>query len=801
MMVSIRALKAAVAAGVMASAPLVAAPQASAVDLAISMEVSPYEIAYQGTSGILGLTGAPDVVSTGAAVAPGTSPSTTPIPGGYQIAWQGANHDLWTSGPNGPMDLGGALAPGTSPSLTGLPSGGYEAVYHGTDGGLWGTGSYYSGSFGVGMAPGTSPSILALSQPTPYGSGVQVLWQGANNHLWSTGPTGPIDLGVAMAPGTSPSVTTVTNSHGQLIGFQAAVQGSNGDLWWYDSAEFFTLNNTPIPGSEDMGIPMAAGTSPSIGEVVGGDEGTIAFQGRNGHLWTGGSFNGSTNSVAFDTGLPMMASTSPSLTVTKFDLPGRPLGGTTYYDGYVSATGVVSLYGFNLFGGANLRQSLGQVTAAGTSPSIVSALNWVDGGSVVGAAAPAPGAASSTAAPLKLPSRPTITPMLVPPVFSDTCTAVRAHLKQYAARHIKTVSCVTATEAPPPAPARTGPRTVTPDATGSSLCSNSDNTWEVTRTEECIQNGTINWEVTSTTTGAVLATYQFLLNQDILLAANSDLYVENDSITWAGAQGQTPPSGTVTLTAACGSPCRVISGGTTTFPLALGQTQSNIHTTYADSPGTQMPDMFNNSYVFALSQPGVALLGPVKWSPAQPIRCDDNTPGWSVAGCVVPSYTPTLVLPLSVYGTAALNVWLGETYLPGTPGLTAGTPLTRGNPAKTDANRAVTCNGFKALPPGNIYGVTGDSCDEYPFASSQQSGGALGIAGGNCWEVVSGQDPDDGAWVFTPLSKYTAKYPQVCLRGHVNSTLNSNVGRQALNPMYTNDRMMIGDPYTVQVTS
>jgi hypothetical protein len=149
---------------------------------------------------------------------------------------------------------------------------------------------------------------------------------------------------------------------------------------------------------------------------------------------------------------------------------------------------------------------------------------------------------------------------------------------------------------------------------------------------------------------------------------------------------------------------------------------------------------------------------------------------------------------------AAMNAYVGELYLPGTPGLSDATPLTRGNPANSDPNRAVTCAGFNAFPAGNIYGVTSDSCDEYPFASSQQSGGALGIAGSSCLEIVSAQGTN-GSWTFSMLNRYSAVYPQVCLRGHVNSTLNSSVGSLELNPLYINDRMMIGDPYTVQVTS
>ena len=165
----------------------------------------------------------------------------------------------------------------------------------------------------------------------------------------------------------------------------------------------------------------------------------------------------------------------------------------------------------------------------------------------------------------------------------------------------------------------------------------------------------------------------------------------------------------------------------------------------------------------------------------------------------MPTYTPTVVLPLSVYGAAAMNAYVGELFLPGTPGLSSTTPLTRGDPANTDPNRTQICTGFTALPAGNLYGVVNDSCDEYPFASSQQSGAVFGVAGQNCLEIVPTQNAN-GTWTFKFRNMYTASYPQVCVRGHVNNDQNTSVGR-ALQSVYVANRMMIGDPYTVQVTN
>jgi hypothetical protein len=158
----------------------------------------------------------------------------------------------------------------------------------------------------------------------------------------------------------------------------------------------------------------------------------------------------------------------------------------------------------------------------------------------------------------------------------------------------------------------------------------------------------------------------------------------------------------------------------------------------------------------------------------------------------VPAWGPVLSLSLATYGAAAMNVYIGERFLKGTPGNSPGTPLTRGDPARTDPNRTAVCNTFTPLST-----VPDDSCDEYPFASSQQSGGALGLTGAACLQVKPFQQAN-GIWTWTFLNTYTLT--QACQVGHVNNTLNSNVGT-ALGTMYTTNRMLIGDPYVVQVVS
>jgi hypothetical protein len=803
-MIRMSVVKAATVVTAVVGAALIAAPPASA-DFTLVPPVSPYTVFYQGPTGELSAYAANGgVLPVAAALAPGTSVSTAPDAENFDVAWHGANGDLWNAGPNGWVDTGLAMAPGTSPSLLTFPDGNWIAMVVDTGGELQSTGSWGTSSPlgpSTAVAPGTSPSLAAVPVPDgPRGAGpddFDYAWQGTNHDLWLYTGDLPFDSGNAMAPGTSPSMYSFPNVTG---GYIAAFQASDGDLGWSNNA-----NNN---GKFGTNLAMAPGTSPSVVDPVSGDDTpTIAVQGSNGDLWTYGSETRGSGS-GYDTGLPMMAGTNPSMMVTPYDEPAEPFKGLTYYIAYASNTGVVSLYGLNPSGGAStdIYQSTGQSLAPGTSPSIVSSLNWVDGEQVVfdgetGANWQTPAITSTvdTAPPaLKPASKATIKPNTAPPASSDTCTAVRADLKQYAALGMKQVSCQTTSSSVAQKPAQAAVHATPDTVTANTDVTCGINVWVYDRTDECIVSSMSNWVTFETDTGAVTGTYSFLINQDLTLSTSSSLITENDSITYIDATGEaTGLPVTLTYTAACGAPCTVATSPTYTATLPLNKSLSNISFTYQDTPGTQAPDFFNTSYTLATTLPGfIPVGGPETWSPPEGFRCDNEAPGWTSPGCVVPADVPVLVLPVSVYGDAAVNAAIGENYLAGTPGLSAATPLTRGNPANTTANRTATCAGFTPFPAGNVL-VDNDSCDEYPFASTQQSGGALGLAASSCAEVYALQ-LSTSAWTPVFLTKYTGK--QQCLRGHVNSTLNSLVGSQALNPMYINERMLIGDPFTVQVT-
>jgi hypothetical protein len=389
--------------------------------------------------------------------------------------------------------------------------------------------------------------------------------------------------------------------------------------------------------------------------------------------------------------------------------------------------------------------------------------------------------------PLKL-SPPTIKPGVAQPVGSDNCAAVRANLKRYVARHVNAVSCSTITRSGTPAAPHTGAPSATPSSVAS-LCTTQNDIWVYDRTEECIQDYQIVFYATNPSTGATVGLAVFTLTQDLALSTTSGEIDENDTVNWTVGTGVLSGLGTVSFGAGCGAPCTVVAGAQT-FELTVGATK-NLSFEYNDAPAPGAQDKFTTGYAMDFEVPNVLSLDTPTWNTVLSIRCDNQLTNRN-PGCVFPDAAPVLVLSAAVYGAAAVNVAIGEGFLAGSPG-TASSPLTRGDPANSKSNRAAICD--STFIPSNTL-APDDSCDEYPFASSQQSGGQLGLTGVNCLEAV----PLDlnGSWYVEFVNTNTGT--QQCERGHVTSSLNRSVGSQALGPMYTLNRMLPGDPYTIQVT-
>lgn len=253
-----------------------------------------YRVAFQGGNHdlwTLDITRTPQFVDTGLGMMPGTSPAAVNLSNdGYQIAFQANSGILWTTGSAGTGSTGQPMAPGTSPAIVALANGGYEIVYQDPTGHLAFAGTGFT-TVTTTMAPGTNPSII----PTPNPDNFRIAWQGANHDLFTSGPHGGIDLGLGMAPGTSPSASVAGNNPAGTD-YEIAFHANTGALW---------VTGTLGTGSLNLG--MMPGTNPSITQQPVGPGYEIAFQANTGTLWLAGV-------LTENTGLPMSGGSSPSIT-------------------------------------------------------------------------------------------------------------------------------------------------------------------------------------------------------------------------------------------------------------------------------------------------------------------------------------------------------------------------------------------------------------------------------------------------------------------------------------------------------
>jgi hypothetical protein len=186
-------------------------------------------------------------------------------------------------------------------------------------------------------------------------------------------------------------------------------------------------------------------------------------------------------------------------------------------------------------------------------------------------------------------------------------------------------------------------------------------------------------------------------------------------------------------------------------------------------------------------------------------RCD--TMANSTDGCVDEDFTPTLSLPVATYGASAAMIEWAQDNLSAAWGLQgSGQPLHRlANDTERTANRATICNDGTFVNLGSaIGGDYGDmdSCDEFPFAGTYESGALNGVdSGAQCAQVtalegVPGAATEATAW--NEVSAGSFDTDAACVRGHIPLTLNRNVGL-AYGRFIQAQRLIDDDPFWVSV--
>ncbi|MGW0317061.1 hypothetical protein [Streptomyces flavidovirens] len=184
------------------------------------------------------------------------------------------------------------------------------------------------------------------------------------------------------------------------------------------------------------------------------------------------------------------------------------------------------------------------------------------------------------------------------------------------------------------------------------------------------------------------------------------------------------------------------------------------------------------------------------------IRCDDLIGG--TAGCVVPSYTPTMVVDGSAYPGARDYIGRVQASLESHIGwLGMGKALHReGDSTVAEDNRKKVCDsswvkedrfGGKSYPDFDSI-----ECDEFPFAATRESGGQTGISSGTeCqqWTVWPG-----GSGSGWPSTDYAVQAwtksgtTGECARASMPRRQNGGVGT-ALSNFYQGQRILDGEDF------
>ena len=326
-----------------------------------------------------------------------------------------------------------------------------------------------------------------------------------------------------------------------------------------------------------------------------------------------------------------------------------------------------------------------------------------------------------------------------------------------------------------------------------------DGSWWASRLSQCQIDPDVRYTLRDQD-GKVVATALFATAQQMELSTTSLEWTETDQLVMLEAS-PTLPALTATWTTKCSPTC---SPATTAVfskqPIAVGQ---RLEKTYkiADVPTAQY-DYLDLAYTLDFDAAGsTEITPPATWD--SEVRCDDKLSVANTSGCIVPWVTPTLNVSRAQYGSSADMLDWAQKNLSGHWGLrNSGQPLHRLQSTRDSAaNRQAICGAtrFTADPA-----ITDDSCDEFPFAGTYESGALNGVTDGrNCAQVTAVRNSTTGDlasdWqTVTPIGTVTGT--EKCVRGHIPGPLNSDVG-SSYGVFVKAARLADNDGFWLRVTS
>ncbi|WP_377273710.1 NucA/NucB deoxyribonuclease domain-containing protein [Peterkaempfera sp. SMS 1(5)a] len=258
---------------------------------------------------------------------------------------------------------------------------------------------------------------------------------------------------------------------------------------------------------------------------------------------------------------------------------------------------------------------------------------------------------------------------------------------------------------------------------------------KATRFTSCDTYTTRPWQLYMAGLPVPVAWVQYRITIGWHTVVNSRRFTGVVHVKVLGARGTLIPGLALTVTAKCGGSCTVT--GTASGPLWLPGQEWGGTFTFNDAVAEDKKDEIKAEFLETAKHP-VLRTGPGDLYAGSIVRCDD-TMGNQNAGCIIKQYTPTMT-SMTELPTIAKNILRiqAATGL----GKVGGTPLTRlRNDSAIDKNRRAVCGRSNTGDPQN----PGDTCDEYPFASTYE-GGVPVRNGENMWAWVPGDENQGQSW-------------------------------------------------------
>ncbi|MFH9836045.1 hypothetical protein ACH4NC_32795 [Streptomyces sp. NPDC017201] len=323
--------------------------------------------------------------------------------------------------------------------------------------------------------------------------------------------------------------------------------------------------------------------------------------------------------------------------------------------------------------------------------------------------------------------------------------------------------------------------------------------WKFDRLDNCLREMTVNFTLRGEQQ-EVLGTAILYVSSSATLNPRSDTWKENISVEFSQPWGQVQ-SLNVAADVSCTSSCVAIekSPWVGAKKLVDNGVLATGSVAYSNVPAIDKVDLSTTKYHLYITHTGsTPTLPNVNWDNPHQVRCDSHLTdtGNINTGCVdgAVRQDPDLELPVSRYGAAAVTYGWAQWNLKDKWGLYSGSPLNRAT--NGPERRKFTCEEKSSDPfekmPNSV--VLDDSCDEFPFASTQQGGtdGAL------CAEIRAHLREDGKyevykAWDDRPITKQ-----EPCVRGHVNLLENTTAG-SAYSRYIQDWRLIEGDPFYVTV--